>query len=115
MAWARRQVGLPYQWAADGPGSYDCSGLTMKAWAHEGVSLPHSSRMQYAQTEHVSYGNLRAGDLLFFATNPSNPATIHHVALYAGGGMMVEAPYTGANVRVVPMRRSDSMPYAGRP
>ena len=115
VAWARRQVGLPYRWGADGPGSYDCSGLTMKAWAQAGVSLPHSSRLQYGQTEHVSYASLRKGDLIFYATSPSNPATIHHVTIYAGGGMMVEAPYTGANVRVVPVRRSDSMPYAGRP
>jgi cell wall-associated NlpC family hydrolase len=115
VGWARRQAGLPYRWAADGPDSYDCSGLTMKAWAQAGVSLPHSSRMQYGQTEHVSYAFLRKGDLIFYATDPSNPSTIHHVTIYAGGGMMVEAPYTGAYVRVVPVRRSDSMPYAGRP
>jgi len=116
VSWARDRIGLPYRWAGEGPKSYDCSGLTMKAWAQAGVSLPHSSRLQYRLTKHVSYANLRKGDLIFYATNPSNPSTIHHVTMYAGNGMMVEAPYTGAYVRVVPVRRSGgAMPWAGRP
>jgi cell wall-associated NlpC family hydrolase len=115
VAWAKRQVGLPYKWGGEGPGSYDCSGLTMRAWERSGVSLPHSSRAQYAQSRKVPYAQLRPGDLLFFATNPGNPRTIHHVTMYAGGGLMVEAPMTGKNVRVVPMRYSDRMPWAGRP
>jgi cell wall-associated NlpC family hydrolase len=113
--WALTQLGKPYEWAADGPSTYDCSGLTMKAWAQAGVYLPHSSVMQYAMTQHVSYGDLRKGDLIFFATNTSDPGTIHHVAIYIGGGRMVEAPYTGANVRTSSIYRSDRMPYAGRP
>jgi cell wall-associated NlpC family hydrolase len=115
VSFAAGKIGLPYLWGGDGPGSYDCSGLTMRAWAHAGVSLPHSSRLQYRQTGHVSLGSIRPGDLLFYATDPSNPATIHHVTIYAGGGMMIEAPYTGARVRRVPVRYSDRMPYAGRP
>ena len=63
----------------------------------------------------MSYSSLRRGDLIFFATNTSNPSTIHHVAIYIGGGQMVEAPYTGANVRISSIYRSDRMPYAGRP
>jgi peptidoglycan DL-endopeptidase CwlO len=115
VSFARAVVGLPYRWGGDGPGSYDCSGLTMKAWASVGVYLPHSSRMQYAQVSKISYGRLRAGDLVFYATDPGNANTIHHVAMYGGGGMMIEAPYTGADVRIVPLRRGESMPYAGRP
>ena len=115
LAWARQKTGLPYRWGGDGPGSYDCSGLTMRAWQQAGVLLPHSSRLQYRQVQKISYSRLRPGDLVFFATDPGNPETIHHVAMYAGGGQMIEAPYTGANVRVVTLRQSDRMPYAGRP
>jgi cell wall-associated NlpC family hydrolase len=105
---ALSQVGKPYQWGGAGPNSYDCSGLTMWAWAHAGVSLPHSAAMQYAVITHVSSSALQPGDLLFFGS------PIHHVAMYVGGGQMVEAPYTGAYVRVVPASRSDFV-GAGRP
>jgi cell wall-associated NlpC family hydrolase len=115
VAWAKTQLGKDYQWGADGPSTYDCSGLTLQAWGRQGVSLPHSSTMQYAITEHVDLGSLRPGDLLFYATDTSDPGTIHHVAIYAGGGQMVEAPYTGAQVRISSIYRSGMMPYAGRP
>ncbi|GLY27537.1 C40 family peptidase [Kineosporia sp. NBRC 101731] len=115
VSWARGKLGLPYLWGGEGPGSYDCSGLVMKAWAQAGVALPHSSRLQYASVQHVSYASMRPGDLIFFGTSPGNPASIHHVAMYIGGGQMIEAPYTGAFVRIVPVRSSEAMPYAGRP
>lgn len=91
---ALSQVGKPYRWGAEGPDAYDCSGLTKWAWAKAGVSLPHSSRMQYAATERVSRADMQPGDLLFFGT------PIHHVAMYIGDGKVVEAPYSGENVRV---------------
>jgi peptidoglycan DL-endopeptidase CwlO len=115
VSWAKGRLGLPYQWGGAGPGSYDCSGLTMRAWEQTGVQLPHSSRMQYSQTEKISYSQLRPGDLVFFATDPSNANTIHHVAMYIGGGQMIEAPYTGVNVRIASLRTADAMPFAGRP
>ena len=90
---AASQIGKPYRWGAAGPDSYDCSGLTMWAWAHAGVSLPHSSRAQYASLPHVSMSQLAPGDLVF----RGNP--IHHVAIYKGGGVVIAAPHTGANVR----------------
>lgn len=105
---ALAQIGKPYQWGAAGPDSFDCSGLTMYAWAQAGVSLPHSSAAQYAATPRVSISDLQPGDLLF-AGSP-----IHHVGMYIGGGQMVEAPYTGASVRVVSSTRSDGV-GAGRP
>lgn len=105
---AMAQQGKPYQWGAAGPSSFDCSGLTMYAWAHAGVSLPHSSAAQYSATTRVSTSALAPGDLLFYYS------PIHHVAMYIGGGRMVEAPYTGATVRVVPLRTSDLV-GAGRP
>jgi cell wall-associated NlpC family hydrolase len=65
------------------------------------VSLPHSSQSQYAGSTHVPLSSIQPGDLLFYYSD------IHHVAMYVGGGMMVEAPHTGADVREVPMRTSD--------
>lgn len=105
---ALSQVGKPYQWGAAGPNSYDCSGLTMWAWAHAGVALPHNSGMQYAATPRVAQSDWQPGDLLFYGS------PIHHVSMYIGNGQMVEAPYTGSQVRVVPTRTSDYV-GAGRP
>ena len=105
---ALAQVGKPYVWAADGPDVFDCSGLTSYAWGRAGVSLPHSSTMQYAASEAVATDEWQPGDLLFYGS------PIHHVTMYVGDGRMVEAPYTGANVRVVPVRTSDYV-GAGRP
>jgi cell wall-associated NlpC family hydrolase len=115
LAWGIGRLGLPYRWGGAGPDSYDCSGLTMRAWQRSGVLLPHSSRMQYAQVSKVRYSELRPGDLIFWASEPSSPGTIHHVALYAGGGMILEAPATGLDVRRVPIRWPGTMPFAGRP
>ncbi|HEY6794000.1 MAG TPA: NlpC/P60 family protein, partial [Kineosporiaceae bacterium] len=115
VAWARGRIGLPYQWGGAGPDSYDCSGLTMRAWEQAGVELPHYAASQYAESEHVRYASLRPGDLIFYATDTGDPASIHHVTLYAGDGMMIEAPYTGATVRLAPVRWRDAMPWAGRP
>jgi cell wall-associated NlpC family hydrolase len=90
---AASQIGKPYRWGAAGPDSYDCSGLTMWAWAHAGVSLPHSSRAQYASLPHVPMSALAPGDLVF----RGNP--IHHVGIYKGGGVVIAAPHSGQNVR----------------
>ena len=102
------QVGEPYQWGAAGPDSFDCSGLTMWSWAQAGVALPHNSGAQYAATTRVDQSDWEPGDLIF-AGSP-----IHHVGMYIGNGQMVEAPYTGAFVRVVSAYRSDYV-GAGRP
>jgi cell wall-associated NlpC family hydrolase len=101
---AAAQIGKPYEWAAEGPDSFDCSGLTMFAWGKAGVSLPHSSGAQYASLPHVSRAQLRAGDLVFFGS------PIHHVGIYEGGGVMINAPETGENVRRDSIGRAD---YAG--
>ncbi|MFN8075017.1 MAG: C40 family peptidase [Kineosporiaceae bacterium] len=115
VAWARTQLGKPYEWAADGPDTYDCSGLTMRAWEAAGVSLSHSSRYQFRQVRKVPIAQARVGDLLFWASDPDDPGTIHHVALVAGGGLMVEAPETGKDVRVAPLRYRGLLPWVGRP
>jgi len=92
--WAEKALGRPYVWAADGPSSFDCSGLMKWAYGHVGVSLPHYSGAQINVGSRVSRDNLEPGDLVFFGS------PIHHVGMYIGGGRFVEAPYTGANVRI---------------
>jgi cell wall-associated NlpC family hydrolase len=97
-------LGSPYQWGAEGPDRFDCSGLTSWAYARAGLRLPRVAAQQWWSGPRVALEELRPGDLLFWATDTSRPATIHHVALYVGRGQMIEAPYTGARVRVVPVR-----------
>ena len=98
--WALTQLGQPYQWGAAGPGSYDCSGLAMQAWARAGVRLLHWTGYQWVSGPHVPLARLRRGDLVFYAYNIADPATVHHVGIYLGRGLMVDAPYTGSFVRI---------------
>jgi cell wall-associated NlpC family hydrolase len=106
VAEALRQVGKPYQYGGAGPDSFDCSGLTMWAWRAAGVSLSHYTGAQYSETTHIPLSDLQPGDLVF---RPD----MGHVGMYIGNGNMVEAPHTGANVRVVPLR--SDMTVASRP
>jgi cell wall-associated NlpC family hydrolase len=98
--WALSQLGKPYRWGAAGPDSYDCSGLALRAWARAGVRLLHWTGYQWVSGPHVPLDRLRRGDLVFFAYNTADPATIHHVGIYIGNGLMVDAPYTGAFVEI---------------
>jgi peptidoglycan DL-endopeptidase CwlO len=113
VAVALAQLGSPYVWGAEGPSTFDCSGLTSFAYATAGISIPRVSRAQfaaYAGVRPVDPLHLVAGDLVFFADNPANPGTIHHVGMYIGKGLMVEAPHTGAAVRTSSIWRPS---YAG--
>ncbi|HEU0240329.1 MAG TPA: NlpC/P60 family protein [Micromonosporaceae bacterium] len=94
VKFAHDQIGKPYKWAAAGPDSYDCSGLTMAAWKQGGVTLPHNSAEQYSAVAHISRSQLRPGDLVFYYT------PIHHVAIYIGGGYVIEAPQVGEDVKI---------------
>lgn len=100
ISFARQQLGEPYVWAAAGPDTWDCSGLTMMSWRAGGISLPHYSAAQYQQTKHLTVGQLRPGDLVFWGTSPN---TIHHVAIYEGeiGGQqyIIQAPRPGDVVK----------------
>ena len=124
VAWAYQEIGVPYSWGggdADGPTlgfaqgaftvGFDCSGLTSFAWAHAGVQLGHYTGSQWDAGRHVAQSELLPGDLVFFATDTANAATIHHVGLYVGAGNMINAPQTGDVVRVAAM--SDFGGYIG--
>jgi cell wall-associated NlpC family hydrolase len=113
VAVALAQLGSPYVWGAEGPSTFDCSGLTSFAYTAAGVTIPRVSRAQfaaYAGVRPVDPLHLVAGDLVFFADNPRDPGSIHHVGMYIGRGLMVEAPHTGAVVRTSSIWRSS---YAG--
>jgi cell wall-associated NlpC family hydrolase len=107
---AEAQIGKPYAWAGAGPGAYDCSGLTMFAWAAAGVVLPHNAAAQQAMLPAVTpdQAHLAPGDLLFYDT------PVDHVAIYVGGGQMVEAARSGIPVRELPIR-TDHLVGAARP
>jgi peptidoglycan DL-endopeptidase CwlO len=94
---AMAQRGKPYVWAAGGPGSFDCSGLTSYAFRAAGVALPHSSRLQAQLGKAVSRDELQPGDLVFFYR------PVSHVGIYIGNGQMVHAPTSGDVVKVAPL------------
>jgi peptidoglycan DL-endopeptidase CwlO len=98
IAFAKAQLGKPYEYAASGPETYDCSGLTMAAWGSAGVSLPHYSGAQYAMLPKVPLDAMQPGDLVFWGGGGSQ-----HVGIYVGGGMMIHAPHTGDVVKVAPV------------
>ena len=102
IAFARAQLGEPYRWGAAGPDAWDCSGLTMKAWAAGGRSLPHYSVAQYEQSTPIRASQLQPGDLVFWGDTDS-PSSIFHVALYLGDGRILHAPRTGEPVQIASM------------
>ena len=119
---AMSQLGVPYSWGggnASGPSrgidqgantvGFDCSGLILYAFAGVGIKLPHYSGDQYNAGRKIPSSQMRRGDLIFYGPNASQ-----HEAMYLGNGMMLEAPYTGAQVRVAPVRTSGMMPYVTR-
>jgi hypothetical protein len=120
---AMRWAGTPYAWGggdAAGPTrgtcvpgaaandcriiGFDCSGLTLNAFAQVGIALPHSSAVQFTMGSRVpredGLAALRPGDLIFYAFDPIHGTGVHHVGLYLGGGKMINAPYSGSTVRI---------------
>jgi cell wall-associated NlpC family hydrolase len=91
VRYAYGALGKPYVWGADGPNGYDCSGLTSAAWRAAGKSLPHNTRMQWGVVAHISRAELRPGDLVFYRG-------LGHMAIYVGGGQVIDAPSAGRNV-----------------
>lgn len=123
VAAAKRMLGTPYSWGggnASGPSAgiccspngssgastlgFDCSGLTVYAYAQAGITLPRTAAQQYAAAAPVTPGDVRVGDLVFYGSSAS---AIHHVGIYVGGGWIIDAPRPGTVVRYSPM---DTMP-----
>ena len=102
LAWAFSELGRPYLWGGTGPAAFDCSGLTQYSWAHAGVAIPRVAADQDSWTVPVPLSQLLPGDLVFFGTTD-----IHHVGMYIGDGLMINAPHTGDVVRVSPIWWSD--------
>jgi cell wall-associated NlpC family hydrolase len=102
------QLGKAYKWAASGPNSYDCSGLTMASWKSAGVKLPHNAAMQYNVVKHITRAQLLPGDLVFYF----NP--VHHVGIYIGAGKIINAPTYGRPVAIAPVDMATIHGY-GRP
>jgi hypothetical protein len=97
VSYARHFLGTPYSWGGSSPGSgFDCSGLVRFVYSHFGIGLPHSSWADLAHGRRISRGSLRPGDLVFFYG-------ASHVGIYAGGGRFIDAPHTGARVRLSTM------------
>ncbi|MFG2127647.1 NlpC/P60 family protein [Streptomyces sp. NPDC048751] len=97
LRYAVRQLGKPYEWGAEGPTSYDCSGLTSQAWADAGTPIPRTSQQQWAQLPRIPLEELRPGDLVIYFPDAT------HVAIYAGEGWVIQAPRPGENIKLSPM------------
>lgn len=109
LSYARAQVGKPYVWAASGPSSFDCSGLTMQAYAQIGVALAHFTGAQYAQLEHRPTSSALPGDLLFYQQG----VDIYHVAIKSGDNSMIHAANTELGVIESDIWTQDLMASAG--
>lgn len=97
LRYAVEQIGKPYEWGAEGPKTFDCSGLTSQAWERAGRSIPRTSQDQWAELPRVPLDKLRPGDLVIYFPEAT------HVALYLGEGMVVQAPRPGARIKVSPI------------
>ncbi|MEW1684065.1 NlpC/P60 family protein [Streptomyces sp. T12] len=97
VRYAVEQLGKPYEWGAEGPAAYDCSGLTSEAWHSAGAPIPRTSQEQWARLERIALVDLRPGDLVVYFPEAT------HVALYLGDGMVVQAPRPGARIKVSPI------------
>jgi cell wall-associated NlpC family hydrolase len=104
VKFAYNALGSPYVFGASGPGTYDCSGLTLAAYSQVGVSLPHSARRQFAQGPQVPRSDLMPGDLVYFYSD------LHHVGIYIGGDKVIHAPQPGESVKISDM---NVFPFAG--
>ncbi|MFD8809329.1 NlpC/P60 family protein [Streptomyces sp. NPDC059597] len=104
VAFATAQLGKPYVWGAEGPDSFDCSGLTSQAWAAAGRPIPRTSQEQWRRLPHVAVKDMRPGDLIIYFDDAT------HVAMYAGDGKIIHAPRPG---RTVTVTGAGTMPILG--
>ncbi|MCX4697939.1 C40 family peptidase [Streptomyces sp. NBC_01373] len=97
LRYAVRQLGKPYEWGAEGPKTYDCSGLTSQAWTHAGTPIPRTSQEQWDRLERIPLDELRPGDLVIYHPDAT------HVAIYMGEGEVIEAPRPGGKIKISPI------------
>jgi len=120
IAFAREQLGERYQFGAAGADAWDCSGLTMMAYSAAGLAIGgHGASAQYNRASSrgllVSFSQAQPGDLIFYSTGGSTGGSKYHVAMYLGGGQMIEAPSPGKPVRIVTVRNYDRVSMVARP
>lgn len=100
LAYTLAQIGTPYRWGGDGPGGFDCSGLTQASYAAAGIAIPRTSEAQWLGLPHVPLDDLEPGDLVFFNPGEFIAGLPGHVGIYIGNNEMVDAAHTGADVRI---------------
>lgn len=107
ISYAKKFLGKPYVWGAQGPSSFDCSGFTYYIFKNKaGITLPRNSTAQSSYGTYISKSNIKAGDLLFFDTNGSNNGVVSHVGLYIGNGQMIHASYSQGKIVTVDFNSS---------
>jgi len=102
---ALSKLGSPYVWGAEGPDTFDCSGLVQWAYAQAGLYVPRVVPDQYAAFQPVPFAQMRPGDVIVYGSTPTD---LYHITMYIGDGLMVEAPHTGDVVKVVPVYLTDA-------
>ena len=118
IQFTKEQLGEPYLWGGNGPDAWDCSGILVKAFRAAGVQIPRVANDQYEKGgAHLPVRDAQAGDLIFWATDTSNPRTVHHVGMYLGGDEYIHAPQTGDVVKIskINWNYHELMPLAVRP
>jgi cell wall-associated NlpC family hydrolase len=114
--YALDQIGTPYVWGGETPGvGFDCSGLTQAAYAAAGIHIPRTSTAQWTTLPHVPFNDIEPGDLVFFEPGEFSPGLPGHVGIYIGDDEMVDAPYTGTDVRIDSLADGPTPMGAARP
>jgi cell wall-associated NlpC family hydrolase len=111
IAYAEAQLGKPYQWGGTGPDSFDCSGLVMMAYRAAGLFIPRTSQQQWQWGPRIPAGQVQPGDLVFFVGGDGTPKAPGHVGLVIGGGLMIESPMPGLDVRITSYRNSGAIGF----
>jgi cell wall-associated NlpC family hydrolase len=113
IAYARAQLGKPYVFGAEGPDSFDCSGLTMRAYQTAGITIPRKADTQYTDEPHIPRGHEQPGDLVFFIGSDGSSNRPGHVGIVTGNQHMIVAPNTGSSVQIQSYsHRSDLVGFA---
>ncbi len=103
IAFAEAQVGKPYEWGADGPNAYDCSGLVYAAYASAGIAIARTTFQWRQDGPRIPLPDIQPGDLLFYPGSDGTPTNPGHVVMYLGGGQIIQAPETGEDVQIDPL------------